>query len=99
MDKNFNQPSFLIGQTLEELESLAVSLETEEFRGRQLFDWIYSKQVDDYENMFNLPIEFREKLTEIPIHPLKLINKDTSNSKKTNLLNYCLCLHSKHLQN
>ena len=83
MDKNFNQPSFLIGQTLEELGSLAISLETEEFRGRQLFDWIYSKQVDDYENMSNLPIAFREKLTEIPIHPLKLINKDTSSSKKT----------------
>ena len=29
MDKIINQPTFLIGQTLEELESLAVSLETE----------------------------------------------------------------------
>lgn len=83
MDKIINQPTFLIGQTLEELESLAVSLETEVFRGRQLFDWIYSKQVDDYQKMSNLSIAFRERLTEISIHPLKLINKDISNSKKT----------------
>ena len=42
-------PAFLIGQTLTQLESFAISLGCQRFRGRQLFDWLYSKQVDDYE--------------------------------------------------
>ncbi len=83
MDKPFTQPPTLIGQTLEELESLAISLGSEEFRGRQLFDWIYSKQIDDYQKMSNLSIAFRERLTDFSIHPLKLVNRDISNSKKT----------------
>ena len=49
-------PAFLIGQTLTQLESFAISLGCQMFRGRQLFDWLYSKQVDNYEKMSNLEI-------------------------------------------
>ena len=83
MVSSSNQLKPLIGQSLKKLESLAESLGSEEFRGRQLFDWIYSKQIDDYSKMSNLSLDFREKLKDIPIHPLKFVNKDTSNSKDT----------------
>ncbi len=83
MESSSKQFKPLIGQSLKNLESLAESLGSEKFRGRQLFDWIYSKQIDDYAKMSNLSIDLREKLKDIPIHPLKLVNKDTSNSKDT----------------
>tara|TARA_Y100001970_G_scaffold223353_1_gene274959 strand:- start:2771 stop:3808 length:1038 start_codon:yes stop_codon:yes gene_type:complete len=83
MNELSKPPVFLIGQTLSQLESFAISLGYQEFRGRQLFDWLYSKQVDDYDKMSNLSINFREQLKEIDIHPLKLMNEDISSSKKT----------------
>ena len=83
MNELSNPPVFLIGQTLSQLESLAIFLGCQEFRGRQLFDWLYSKQVDDYDKMSNLSINFREKLKEINVHPLKLMNKNISSSKNT----------------
>tara|TARA_S200000501_G_scaffold99390_2_gene92810 strand:+ start:10256 stop:11293 length:1038 start_codon:yes stop_codon:yes gene_type:complete len=83
MNELSKPPVFLIGQTLSQLESFAISLGCHEFRGRQLFDWLYSKQVDDYDKMSNLSINFREQLKEIDVHPLKLMNKNISSSKKT----------------
>ena len=83
MNELSKPPVFLIGQTLSQLESFAISLGCQEFRGRQLFDWLYSKQVDDYDKMSNLSINFREQLKEIDVHPLRLINKNISISKKT----------------
>lgn len=83
MNELSKSPVFLIGQTLSQLESFAISLGCQEFRGRQLFDWLYSKQVDDYDKMSNLSINFREQLKEIDVHPLKLMNKNISSSKKT----------------
>ena len=66
-----------------QLESFAISLGCKGFRGRQLFDWLYSKQVDDYDKMSNLSSNFREQLKKITIHPLKIINKNISMTKKT----------------
>ena len=40
----------LIGQSIEDLETLSTSLGEPSFRGRQLFDWIYRKKVDDFTN-------------------------------------------------
>ena len=83
MDKFINSYPSLIGKKLEDLEALVLSLGTEKFRGMQLFEWLYSKKVDDYGKMSNLPIALREKLKDFSIHPLMLINKDISNSKQT----------------
>ena len=38
MNELSKSPVFLIGQTLSQLESLAIFLGCQEFRGRQLFD-------------------------------------------------------------
>ena len=73
----------LIGQSIPDLESFAESLGEKPFRGRQLFDWIYRQQVDDFSVMTDLSIPFREKLEDVPIHPLKMINRDVSPSKQT----------------
>ncbi len=73
----------LIGQSMQELESFANSLGKKSYRGRQLFGWIYRKRIDDYNKMTNFSIEFRKELATFPIHPLKMIKKNISSSKKT----------------
>ena len=73
----------LIGQTVENLESLSIALGQPSFRGRQLFDWIYRKKVDDYTQMTDLPKLFQEKLRGYSLHPLKILNTNSSLSKKT----------------
>ena len=73
----------LIGLSMEDLELFARSLGHQSFRGRQLFDWIYRKNVYDYSEMSDLPISLREKLSDIPLHPLKMVNNDVSTSKQT----------------
>ena len=73
----------LIGLSMEDFELFARSLGHQSFRGRQLFDWIYRKNVYDYSEMSDLPISLREKLSDIPLHPLKMVNNDVSPSKQT----------------
>ncbi len=73
----------LIGLSMEDLELFARSLGHQSFRGRQLFDWIYRKNVYDYSEMSDLPISLREKLSDVPLHPLKMVNNDVSTSKQT----------------
>ena len=73
----------LIGQSIPDLESFAEFQGEKPFRGRQLFDWIYRQQVDDVSAMTDLSKPFREKLANVPIHPLKMITEDVSVSKQT----------------
>jgi len=81
--QNVIQEHPLIGQSMDDLVALVESLGEKPFRGRQIFDWIYRQQVDDYSIMTDLSKTLREKLQSIPIHPLKLINRDMSPSMKT----------------
>ena len=73
----------LIGKSMEDLEAFSQSLGQELFRGRQLFDWIYRKNVYNFSEMSDLPNSFREKLSGIPLHPLRMVNDHVSNSKQT----------------
>ena len=73
----------LIGQSVEDLERFSIALGQPSFRGRQLFDWIYRKKVDDFTQMTDLPKLFQEKLKGYSLHPLKILNTNSSSSKKT----------------
>ncbi len=54
----------LIGLTREELESFAESLGEPRYRGRQLEQWIYARQVGSFDQMSDLPVRFRTELSE-----------------------------------
>ena len=73
----------LIGQDVEQMEFLFENLGESTFRGRQLFDWIYRRKIDDISMMTNLPTELRSKLKSIPFHPLKLVINKYSKSNET----------------
>ena len=73
----------LIGQNVEQMEFLFENLGESTFRGRQLFDWIYRRKIDDISMMTNLPTELRSRLKSIPFHPLKLVINKYSKSNET----------------
>lgn len=50
--------------TLEELEAFLQGLGKEKYRARQIFKWIYQKNVNDFEEMTNLSKELRGFLSE-----------------------------------
>ena len=45
--------------------------------------WIYRKKVDDFTQMTDLPKLLQEKLKGYSLHPLKILNTNSSSSKKT----------------
>ena len=47
----------------EELEEVVVSLGEKKFRAKQLFSWVHEKNAVDFNEMSNLSLKFREKLT------------------------------------
>jgi len=57
---------------------LAEELDIEpKFRKKQIFDWIYKKYVDNFDDMKNLPKNLKEELKkEFIINPLTLINRE-----------------------
>ena len=73
----------IIGQSVKDLELLSVTLGESKYRGRQLYDWVYRKQIDNLDLMLNLPISFRKKLAQYSFHPLKMVYKDISSSNRT----------------
>lgn len=68
-----DKPS-LFGETLESLTEQIVAAGHPQFRARQVMDWIYKKRVGAWDEMSNLPKDFRVWLAErfvlYPAHPL-----------------------------
>ena len=53
----------LMDLTCDELKKLATDMGQPQFRGKQIFEWIY-KGAESFDDMTNLPKDFREKLSE-----------------------------------
>ncbi len=69
----------LKGLTLPELENFVLELGWEKFRARQIFKWLYNKQVDDCSQMTDLPKGYRDELSQIArINELKTLTFEKS---------------------
>lgn len=69
---------------LNELQDYLVDIGESKFRGKQIFNWINEKFLDNFEEMNNLPFALRKKLDELSqISSLRLISKQDSDSTKT----------------
>ncbi len=55
----------LLGKTLTELKEIALSLGMPSFAAKQIADWLYKKKVSQIDEMHNLSIKHRTKLSEI----------------------------------
>ena len=77
----------LIGMTKAELEAFVVSMGEPRFRAEQLHNWIYVKNVRDFDAMLNLKKEFREKLKQnTQVGCLKIAEKQVSSDGTTKYL-------------
>lgn len=54
----------LLGQTLDELQDIALSCGLPKFAGKQIADWIYKKKATSIDEMTNISLTNREKLSE-----------------------------------
>jgi 23S rRNA (adenine2503-C2)-methyltransferase len=69
----------IFGYTRPALEDLMVSRGVEQFRGRQLFKWIYHDRVFDFHAMTDLKKDFRSRLeNEFRIEPPQLADRQSS---------------------
>jgi len=69
----------LKGLDLNELRDFALSIDEKPFRGDQMFDWLYKKRVNSFDEMTNLSKELRDKLLErSQIDQLKLVTQQQS---------------------
>jgi len=59
------KPVNLKGLTLQELEEFALSIGEKKFRGKQLFDWLYTKEASSFEEMSSFSKLLRDKLATI----------------------------------
>ena len=53
----------LIGLTRDELESFARDIGQPDYRGRQLYRWLYARRARRFDEMSDLPTAFRDELT------------------------------------
>lgn len=68
---------------LGELQNLVKELGQPAFRAKQLNEWIHEKNVCSFDEMTNLPVAMREKLSErfsfnVPVELVKQVSKDGS---------------------
>ena len=68
---------------LEELQNLVKELGQPAFRAKQLNEWIHEKSACSFDEMTNLPVAMREKLSErfsfnVPVELVKQVSKDGS---------------------
>lgn len=68
---------------LEELQNLVKELGQPAFRAKQLNEWIHEKNACSFDEMTNLPVTMREKLSErfsfnVPVELVKQVSKDGS---------------------
>lgn len=62
--------------TLEELKSELKKIDEKPYRAEQIYEWIYQKRVENFDEMTNLSLELREKLKmNFEIKSFKIIKK------------------------
>ncbi len=59
------EPVNLIGMDMKGMEELSASMGQPSYRGRQLYQWIYARHIDDLDRMSDLPVKFRKQLLEV----------------------------------
>ena len=50
--------------TFDQLTACIISLGEQKYRGKQIIKWVYQKRVNSFEQMNNMPLTMREKLSE-----------------------------------
>lgn len=70
----------IIGETLEEFEDFLKTEGFPKYRAKQIFDWVFRKQVSSFDQMLNLPKDLKAWLSlHYEINPAKVVLDKRSN--------------------
>jgi len=83
------------GMNQTELQSICTEAGESEFRGTQLFEWMYRKGIFSFDSMFNINKSFREYLAKYCIIQTLQIEKRNS-SQKDNAVKILFRTHDNH---
>ena len=85
---SLGSPLVLLGLGMQELEALALAQGQPAFRGRQIYDWLYKKGVNNLDEMSVLPKAWRTLLKEkgFSVGRLDQVKKQVSCDETTKLL-------------
>ena len=74
----------LSGLSLEEIENITSSFGASKYRAKQIHNWIYTKSVSSFDEMTDISVNLRNKLSEVSyISTLKIVRKLESKIDKT----------------
>ncbi|MBQ8892397.1 MAG: 23S rRNA (adenine(2503)-C(2))-methyltransferase RlmN [Bacilli bacterium] len=77
----------IYSMTLEKLEDYFLSINEKKYKARQLFDWIYVKKIDNFDNITNIKKEVIEKLkSDFYFDKLEIVKKEVDVDVKKYLL-------------
>lgn len=85
MPKFISDMEALLGKTPDELKAIVKELGAQPFVANQLCDWLYKKDVQSIDEMSNLSVKFREKLSEsyeIGLKPYLTVQESIDGTKK-----------------
>lgn len=85
---------FIYDMSLEELQEWAVQQGESAFRGAQIFDWLYIKRVNSFDEMTNLSKTLRQKLDEQ--FSFVTLNEITKFESKDGTVKFLFGLHDDH---
>lgn len=85
---------FIYDMSLEELQEWAVQQGESAFRGEQIFDWLYVKRVNSFDEMTNLSKTLRQKLDEQ--FSFVTLNEITKFESKDGTVKFLFGLHDDH---
>lgn len=69
----------LKGLTFEELQDEILQINEKKFRAKQLFEWMYNKFIDNFDDMTNLSIKQREKFSALfELKSINLVQREKS---------------------
>ena len=85
---------FIYDLSLEELQEWAVQQGESAFRGAQIFDWLYVKRVNSFDEMTNLSKTLRQKLDEQ--FSFVTLNEITKFESKDGTVKFLFGLHDDH---
>ncbi|MBT8041682.1 MAG: 23S rRNA (adenine(2503)-C(2))-methyltransferase RlmN, partial [Pontiella sp.] len=81
------EKQFIHGLFLSELEEWVVQAGEKKFRAKQIWQWLYQHQVQDWAEMLNLPKALRDKLdAEFILHALEKVEVQESNTGTRKIL-------------
>ena len=78
-----NKEKLIKGMTLKDLSSLCQDLGHANYRGEQIFEWLYKHRKDNFNQTSNVPLDLIQKLKNYKIETLEIEKKSISDSKNT----------------